>query len=495
MHISKEQLQRFARYEIPYSELTSDPRHDTYEPYDLTTEDIIAVVEKLDSMFEEPFLRFWDEWLVPVFDMASPLNEVLRTDDLLEEDYCTRGLIESDKDLLLYVLHAFDDLPCWRSARFPEKAQVGQVIEVDLLLDVIRCYLFNKPLPFTKWEFPYPIKEDYIDYIYEKEGEREEISEEEKELFHRYVEEMIALHNITALKAKGFLSYGGSSLYPCDWQVSRDCLQKAFELSQDPTYANALGYIYYYGRCNGFKPEYEKAFPYFVYGYIHKLYESTYKLADMYKGGKGVVQSTETYRKIIEELYGYALGDLCNGEDKKFADVALRMGGVYEDVYGDLQRAYGCYLQADYALKRRMEEEHYGDDQVAGYIREALERTRDSVEHKGKVFRSDGAAFLGLLEEDHEDCVVEIKKLKKGYKLVLHKLHPTGRHMLITLPEHDYCVLTDTITLYSQTEDLPTGSFIFDDHHRSLPESQNIVLTFAGEVVLELPGELEYRIK
>ena len=495
MHISKEQLQRFARYEIPYSELTSDPKHDTYEPYDLTTEDIIAVVEKLDSMFEEPFLRFWDEWLVPVLDMASPLNEVLRTDDLLEEDYCARGLIESDKDLLLYVLHAFDDLPCWRSARFPEKAQVGQVIEVDLLLDVIRSYLFNKPLPFTEWEFPYPIKEDYIDYIYEKEGDREEISEEEKVLFRRYVEEMIALHNITALKAKGFLSYGGSSLYPCDWQVSRDCLQKAFELSQDPTYANALGYIYYYGRCNGFKPEYEKAFPYFVYGYIHKLYESTYKLADMYKGGKGVVQSTETYRQIIEELYGYALNDFCNGEDKKFADVALRMGGVYEDVYGDLPQAYGCYLQADYALKRRMDEEHYGDDQVAGYIRDALDRTRDAVDHKGKILRGNAGPFLRFLMQDREDCIASVSKLKKGYKLTLKKKRFTGRKMLVTVPECDYCVLTEKITLYFQGEDFPVGSYVFDDYRRSYSEDDRFILTFEGKTVLELPEELEYRVR
>ena len=67
--------------------------------------------------------------------------------------------------------------------------------------------------------------------------------------------------------------------------------------------------------------------------------------------------------------------------------------------------------------------------------------------------------------------------------------------MLITLPEHDYCVLTDTITLYSQAEDLPTGSFIFDDHHRSRSGNGGYVLTSAGEEVLQLPEELEYRIR
>ena len=52
-----------------------------------------------------------------------------------------------------------------------------------------------------------------------------------------------------------------------------------------------IGYIYYYGRCWDGQPQYDEAFRYFSVGAAGGIYESRYKLADMFAKGYGVVQN------------------------------------------------------------------------------------------------------------------------------------------------------------------------------------------------------------
>ena len=94
----------------------------------------------------------------------------------------------------------------------------------------------------------------------------------------RYTEELCREDNVFALRLKGYACYGGNRLYECDWTAARDCMLRLRELADDAEYANTLGYIYYYGRCNGGEPEYEKAFPQFSYAAANGLFEAIYKL-------------------------------------------------------------------------------------------------------------------------------------------------------------------------------------------------------------------------
>ena len=71
----------------------------------------------------------------------------------------------------------------------------------------------------------------------------------------RYTEELCREDNVFALRLKGYACYGGNRLYECDWTAARDCMLRLRELADDAEYANTLGYIYYYGRCNGGEPE------------------------------------------------------------------------------------------------------------------------------------------------------------------------------------------------------------------------------------------------
>lgn len=96
---------------------------------------------------------------------------------------------------------------------------------------------------------------------FEEEETLQMMDEESLAKARRYTEELCREDNVFALRLKGYACYGGNRLYECDWTAARDCMLRLRELADDAEYANTLGYIYYYGRCNGGEPEYEKAFP------------------------------------------------------------------------------------------------------------------------------------------------------------------------------------------------------------------------------------------
>ncbi len=92
-------------------------------------------------------------------------------------------------------------------------------------------------------------------------------------------------------------------------------------------YANTLGYIYYYGRCNGGVPEYDKAFYYFGIAAANGLYEGMYKLADMFRHGYGCRESRHTARNLYGMVYEDSLKHFLQGRHANFAS--------YEFYYDD----------------------------------------------------------------------------------------------------------------------------------------------------------------
>ena len=150
------------------------------------------------------------------------------------------------------------------------------------------------------------------------------------------------------------------------------------ELADDAEYANTLGYIYYYGRCNGGEPEYEKAFPQFSYAAANGLFEAIYKLGDLYSHGYGCRKSEETARNLYHMVYNETRKKFLQGYDASFADAALRLGKVFEygiGIEANPAAAYCLYLEADYAAKIRAEHsDFFGDHSVTKRTEQALER-------------------------------------------------------------------------------------------------------------------------
>ena len=160
-------------------------------------------------------------------------------------------------------------------------------------------------------------------------------------------------------------------------------------------------------------PEYEKAFQYYSIGAANDLLESMYKLADMFKGGKGCIKSERTSDHIIEKLYEDVRPRFLNGSDANFADIALRKAAIkqrYEDYY----TAYKHYLEADCAIKKRLKKNDF-----FGYVKvqENITKSLDEV----KALMSDGF-FVDELEITHPYNLFDLLDDEHELKIVIKEI-------------------------------------------------------------------------
>ena len=170
------------------------------------------------------------------------------------------------------------------------------------LTDIIQMadnYAYNRDHEPVDWKLTKSQIEEILSQFSE---DTNGVSNSRRELFKKIVDEECDADNYLAMRIKGYGCYGGDKVFDCDWEASRDLITKLFEADGNPYYANTLGYIYYYGRCNGGEPEYDKAFQYFSVGFAHDVLESMYKIADMFLAGKGCIKSPETSSHIIYNL-------------------------------------------------------------------------------------------------------------------------------------------------------------------------------------------------
>lgn len=339
-----------------------------YEP---TVEDFVeACTNAQFSKNPEEKLMYW------FAKLYSVLYDFYGFDKLYEkfEDYIPNIPVEDDEA----VWH------CFQIIKFKfflnDEMNANQIIVA--IIQAGETYKLNK----GKEEEEFALTDEQIRgaiQIYTAQEKNDMLDEEEKEKYRKILDEGVERELVEAMEAKGYYLYGGNSLYDCNWEESRDLFEKLYEITGDGQYANTLGYIYFYGRCNGGMPEYDQAFKYFTCGHLAGYFESTYKLSDMYLNGKGIPQNKKVALDLVARIYNENLARFENGEfGCKFADVALRLGSFFENghvVDRDLLTAYNYYLKARFAIEKRLEFDMYGDKKVFGNIEKSLDRVRDLV--------------------------------------------------------------------------------------------------------------------
>lgn len=298
--------------------------------------------------------------------------------------------------------------------------------------------------------------------------------------YREIIEEGCAKEWPEAYEVKAYACYGGSVLYECDWTVSRDCLLHLLELQEDadPFICNTLGYIYYYGRCNDGVPEYDKALKYFSVGAACGVYESQYKLADMYLAGNGVPQNKCAAANVIDKLYGECIKAFCDGQyDGKFADVAYRMAGLCERGDGmeeDMLSAYACCLQARFSINKRMElMNYYGDKKVKANIETALERVEKKLPEDTfmESFALTSPRIFGALLSKSVGLDIEVFEKDGSWYIKARRMHSEDNppYALITIPEMKLCDYMEEATYRLQGIDedemKSTKAFITTIHY------------------------------
>lgn len=336
------------------------------------------------------------------------------------------------------------------------------------------------------------IEDERTAFIEKYVDDQDNIPKKDRAKFKKLVEEGCEENLQCALYAKAYGCYGGNEIFDCDWQASLDCLLKLVDMTADPYCYNTIGYIYYYGRCNNGEPEYDKAFQYFAVGAAHGIFESMYKIADMFIAGKGCLKNPAAGAKIILSMFSENREIFCDGEyDGKFADVALRVGGLFEKGIGvdqSIEQSYAFYLEAKLAIDGRVERyDYYGDRKVQKNIDDALERVRKQLPEE--FFRDevtiDDPGPIGVLLSNSVGADLTLEGVKGGYKIKAKGFasEEANGNVLLNMPEMNICRLTNEVELYldsdaeiiSDTFDLPYSAFITGIHYDTENEIWNFM--------------------
>ena len=124
----------------------------------------------------------------------------------------------------------------------------------------------------------------------------------------------------------------------------------------------------------------------------------------------------------------------------------------------DICQAYRYYLEADYSLRKRMENhERSGDKSLYSRVRKLLKEIRsDYMESMGEEYIFDPVFFDELIVSGRKVCMSYKKSKKGGYKLSF-KLLPfpwedSVPPFLETIPRENYCGLTGKIRVRTGKE-------------------------------------------
>lgn len=293
---------------------------------------------------------------------------------------------------------------------------------------------------------------------FEREGGESGASEEKLKEIRPVIDELCEKDVEEALRLKGYACYGGSRLYPCDWEMARQIFEKLCSISDDPCYANTLGYIYYYGRTTKGVPDYEKALRCFYFGALQGHPESIYKLGDMYFNGYGVKKRPELARTLYQRIYDQTKKQFPEWPDVNFADAALRMARIYDTCYHLQEISYQYYLEADYAARKRAAaSDFFGNQEVAKTAAMARAEAREKLAKDffvPSILMDDLDGLETLfwdMMDDRYPLMITVHRKKKRISLSISRLDPDfGKIVpyLYTEPRFDYCSLVKAVTLH-----------------------------------------------
>ncbi|MGN0548597.1 MAG: hypothetical protein ACI4IM_03285 [Acutalibacteraceae bacterium] len=484
--LDRETYKKLARYEITLLDVVKNNIPESIVNvgnYTVTISDLLCVLKKIRSENID-FDTFGYEWFYYFDDVLSETYYENTDNDYYNEN----TVLEEIHDCLLF----FEDYE----------------INFDKLIDNVEAFLSDKNKPLLKRHFTENAKLDLVRSLND-ETTLEMATEDEVTLYIKFAKELCEKNEQEGLLAVGYSSYGGNRAFPCDWKKSEECMLKLIEtvdtMPDQAFYANTLGYIYYYGRCNNRVPEYDKAYKYFSFAAFNQIFEAEYKIADMYRNGYGVPKSPETAQNIICRLYDENLRIFQKGIfNCKFADVAFRLGNIYRDKkdasQSDYYYALMYYYQADFAIRMRMlEANNYGDEKVAQAIRKAFDEAKELVNFEPQKtfgFYDVSHIFQSYLKNGN---LLEVKVKEMSYgkcKLTFHAHNKHGetlpKRLFITIPELDMCGMYDSLTVtvnprFGEKVFCNEGTFLID-------EMQYNRFSFDGFPVF-ICEDCEYKIK
>ncbi|MBP3869537.1 MAG: sel1 repeat family protein [Faecalicoccus sp.] len=447
--LTLEMMRKIARYELTFEKYLHDAKYGDItivcpESYGIQLDDLLCALSNMKE--KNPTIgEIGNYWLYPVNQLSDVF---IVEDDGLDNPY--RGLNIYDFDYVNEILIQLET--AWEE--YENDVPFKEISEMDELIDELNRYYMNRHRPVMERKFPDWEMINYI-YSFDEDDTVNNATEDQLILARRFIDILCEKDNERALRIKGYACYGGNRLYNCDWYVSRDCMERLYDLTDDPNYANTLGYIYYYGRCNKGIPEYDKAFKCFEISAANGFYEGTYKLADMYRHGYGCKQSLRTAKALYSKVYHDSINQFKRGFDANFADIAVRMGNLAAEKE-DYPMAYHYYLEGAYAAKIRAEShDYYGSASMAISAQKSLESTKERLPEGflKEYVDYEYPRFFMVLSSDNNLCELSKTIDDEGHiKLNATRIPtfsvPDVENILLVVPELSLCERTKEVTYY-----------------------------------------------
>ncbi len=424
-------LRNFCRYENTVSTVPEET-----EEYEMTLDDLYSAVNKcLETGKVNDLIG---NWLMPMYELIMERNKVF----LFREENDT-GLPDAAS-----VLHEiWNEMSCSMT-----------LADVQNYHDRIALFYENEKKPPMERILRDDQKKVFLDFWKDRYDQADDTV---IQLYRKYLEELCEKDDADALKRKAFDCYGnGSGFYACDWHTARDCLLRWYAKTGSSLAGNALGYIYYYGRCTDGEPEYEQAFRWFSIGAAGGYYESRYKLTDMFIQGLGVHKNDKAAANMILELYDQILPEFLQGkDDTHMADIAFRMAKLHMqgiDTAVSYEAAYYYCLQARYAMDLRMRNAHFfGDDSVSAKISQIQDElaSRLDLRSRHKVYSMYTLYyFLHYALDGKNRISMKIRTMKNGslklkLQILPNDLLAQTQYFLITVPSLHFCARMETVTV------------------------------------------------
>ena len=441
-----ENLRKLARLEDTYSHLTRNmhvPENVRINgTYRITCDDLLEALKNARALALSPAMLS-EEWIIPIISWVQ--DGFPFTPD-------TDG--DPDPELLIGLLpesHA----PFFYWMIILKQVHSGE-LDYDKLIRYLEIHVNNRSVPLQQRRLPLPEMEEFVksnQHIGADEPDFETI----RPLFIRYTEKLCEEDSIIGLEARAYGSFGGDVFFPCDWKQAETDLLRLFSLTEDPSYADHLGDLYYFGRTNDSIPQYDQALRWYIIGEAAGKPHSACKVSDMFWEGNGVPKTRKNSVTVLRPLFPHTLYGLLHGQtDTALADVSLRLGKRIRDI-PFLENGRGAelftpeffLLLAEYSIGIRLGNGGLRRDaELAEDIRTAIDA--EGIKHlvpvpSGRI-RFSPARFFAV------NNIGEIKMRFRGKNDSVMILPDAGDgsepvRMLVVMPEEGICSLTDRIVI------------------------------------------------
>lgn len=294
-----------------------------------------------------------------------------------------------------------------------------------------------------------------------------DIKDSDIPLIRKRIDLLIKTDNEKALYIYGYMHYGDTKLYNCDFNIVKETMEHLASISDNSMYQVTLGYMYFNGY--GVKRDYKEAFYHFSIGLLSSNTEARYMISDMLHDGLGVKKNLSNSYKLLMDLYNEFIIDANNNIfSNSFGDACLRLS-IFKDPINQTEEerieALSYLLKAEYAVNERKTEGYYGDDYVRADIIYYLNLYKHYIKYEEKKAKYRMPLdIINFINNCNSTVRMKGRLNKKKNRFHITLSLPKGEEALVSMPKFYKSELKNKLTFDLEGDIIiHRNDFVFSD--------------------------------